>query len=573
LVSQLSGDEGGIDFQSLRIDKGESVVEAEDGKINWRDIFGWEGRFLVQNFDPSVLSAQLPGKVSADLVSIGDVRENGVVASFAVAGLNGVLRGQNISASGDIFLNETEVHTDGLTIESDTVEGVANIDRAMFSWSEQPSWEAEVHLRKFNPAVLHEDFYGAVNAVFSGAGLQGDRGVEGYVNIADISGTLRGQKLSGGGNIRFSADGYSTSGLTLKSGRSELQLEGKAGDTLGIDFSFTSPNIGEIAPDSGGWLHVDGGVTESPESPRLNITVAGKGLRYRDITAQDLRATLQAELTKEGTFNASMRGAAIEVPGKLVTNGRVDISGRLQDHEIAVSLDSDALQVKGRAKGGYEDHWQGKISQFRLQSPEIGTWQQQGVTATTIGSSIVLEPFCLANGPGNICVSGMFQAGENRQWKVNGDINGLPLNVLELLQPSLLPIHGRLKGNIRLAGDGTGATFAKISLAVPKISFATDWGDGDMSSFIVNDSLFSLDLHDGKLQTNLAARPEIGGKVAMQIAVEGVEGFSPSFLESPVEGLFELTGIDLGMVDAFSGYGIEPTGFLHTTMTLGGTVG
>ncbi|MGW8194089.1 MAG: hypothetical protein ACWGOX_07480, partial [Desulforhopalus sp.] len=31
LVSQLSGDEGGIDFQSLRIDRGESVAEAENG--------------------------------------------------------------------------------------------------------------------------------------------------------------------------------------------------------------------------------------------------------------------------------------------------------------------------------------------------------------------------------------------------------------------------------------------------------------------------------------------------------------------------------------------------------------
>ncbi len=140
LVSDLAGDFLGIEFQSLRIDYQDSSVEALGGKISWQDIFSWEGRFLFTDFDPSVVVAELQGQLTAELVSAGDVKDNGVVASFQILNLDGMLRDHNVSAVGNVFLTETEVHTDGLTIRSGEEAGLARIEKGLFSWAKEPNW-------------------------------------------------------------------------------------------------------------------------------------------------------------------------------------------------------------------------------------------------------------------------------------------------------------------------------------------------------------------------------------------------------------------------------------------------
>ncbi len=89
LQSTIVGGLWGIDFEALRIDRGNGSAVAENARISWKNIFDWQGLFHFKNFDPSAFTEKLPGMLSADFTNVGKVRDDlGVDISFEIFNLD-----------------------------------------------------------------------------------------------------------------------------------------------------------------------------------------------------------------------------------------------------------------------------------------------------------------------------------------------------------------------------------------------------------------------------------------------------------------------------------------------------
>jgi len=574
LVSDLAGDFLGIDFHSLRIDSKESSAEVEGGKIAWQDIFSWKGRFLLKNINPAIVYEEIQGQFTAELISQGDVKENGVVASFNILSMDGILRDHSVSVAGSVFLTETDVHTDGLTIRSGEVTGLAHIESGFFSWAAQPGWSGKIHLENFDPSWLYPEFPGSVNGEFETEGKQGDHGLEGFLNIKKISGTLREHDLSGGGKITLSNDTFNTTGLVLKSGLTELVVNGQAGDNLGLEFSLTSPDIGSIVPEGQGSITLKGRLSGSSNEPRVDAELQATALNYRENSLGRGQAEIHGILAGQVQLNGTLVGEKIAVAGYAIDKGSVRVEGTLAKHQVAVDGSGSLGKLTFRADGGYQTNWKGEVSLFQWHTTDYGVWAQEKKTAVTAGKDgVLLKRFCLSDGESAVCLDGDVRFDEELLWTVHGDLSSVPLKWLNRLDLLSVPVNGLISLDIAAKGNRSSVLSMKAKTQVSGADVLISVEDTEMVPLSFDSSVLTLDLSDGLLQGNVNILMRDGSQLLLNAEVEGVGGFSTSMLSLPLHGNLELKKFDLSSLGAFTGYGIEPTGWVSNSFTILGTVG
>lgn len=574
LKAQLTADWMGIFFDRLRVDSGEASAVAEGGRISWRKIFDWQGYFHFSNFDPSVFTEELRGRVTADFSSRGDVRDDyGVDVSFDVDRLEGDVRDQPIAATGNLQLTENDLRTDGLIIRSGRVEGEARLERGMISWADRVAWEAAVRLKNFDPAGLFPDFPGRINGEFSGRGSFTAAGPEGFVKVHGVSGQLRGEDLAGEGEIRLAGESLHTNGLFLRSGASELVVEGQAGDDFALDFTFSSPDIGTLLPDSAGELNVQGRLRGSPEEPLLEAALTGTGFRSGDVGFARVQAEVEAGLWPEGILKGFVNGTRMQLAGLALDHGRLDFFGTMQRLEATAAVAGEAGDARLRAKAARRETWVGQVVDFQLHSRSFGTWRQQrdaSFVATDDGFS--LEEVCIGDGHGNICGGFDLEFAETLRWQTKGSLAAVSLDWLNRLKLLKTPLQGEITADFTASGDSRRIAVARVEVALPKTAIAIT-EDEEYGTFHFLDSRLSLRMDDARLQADFSTGMNNGSRVQTTVDIPAAGDFSVPLAALPLGGRLELRDFDLAVLSAVTGYGVEPTGKVNSSFILGGTLG
>lgn len=577
LKSDLTGDLLGIDFQTLRIETKDSSVEAINGKIDWQDIFSWKGQFLFKNFDASAITEELQGRFTAELVSEGDVKENGVIASFEIVNLHGVFQDQNITVNGKVFLSETEVKTDGLTIRSGDFAGLALIERGSFSWAEELHWSGKIRLDQFDPSWLHPEFFGSVNAEVQGEGRLRDQGLEGTLNIKKLSGTLRDNELSGGGKISISGNSLQTKGLVLKSGLSELVVRGKAGDSLALTFFLSSPDIASILPETTGSILLQGSLGGTWSEPQIEAKIEGTGISYQENSLARVQAEIQTMLKGDGRLDGSLIVEKMSLDGFTVDKGGIALKGTLAEHEFTVDGAGAFGKLGLRAHGAYGvdgDEWQGVLSYLQLETLDHGVWRQEKPVTLTAGSNgVLLEELCLANKGGEVCLGGDVRLEKAISWTVHGKLISVPIQWLNRLGLITVPVNGEINAAIAANGDSRAVLSAKVESKVSDAALLMNVDETEQIPFYFDDSVLTLDLTDGLLQGNINIQMQNDSQLVLSVNVEGAGDYSAPLDSLPLGGHLDLKKFDLDLLSTFTGYGVEPSGWVNNSFTLEGTVG
>ncbi len=575
LQSSITAGLWGIDFAALRIDRGDGWVVAENAKINWKRLFDWEGLFHFKNFDPSAFFEWLPGKLNADLTSVGTVRNDlGVDVTFEIYRLDGTLREQPVSAAGKVALTENDVRTDGLVIRSGEVEGSARVEKGLFSWAEQLKWSGEIHLDNFDPAGIFPDFPGKVSGLLSGEGFLGPDGAEGFLRISDIAGNLRGNALAGSGEISLSGETIHTTGLFLQSGASQLVVQGKAGEAFALDFSISSPDIGTLLPETSGAVQLLGKLRGSFNAPLLDVELHGQGLGLGDNRFSRLEVKVHSQLGENDQLYGTFLGEKMTLAGLPLDRAQIDFSGSFKNQDVTAQAAGMFGKFQLRAKASSGNGWMGDISNVSLASSSYGNWQQQDSAAFSVGSkSVVLEDFCLVEGEGAVCVGGYMQWAEEVGWRIKSQFSGLSLGWLNRLKLLAMPVSGLFGGEIVAAGENRRVISGHAEVTLPEINFELDVEDEEFNSLHCQDTILSVALADSLLQTKLATRMKNGSRLILAASTPGANLVSMATRSLPLSGTLDLENFDMAILAAFTGYGVDPRGRVSSSFTLGGTVG
>lgn len=577
LRTGIDGDGLGLVFSSLRIDRKESSAVATNASISWAKLFSWEADLDFNNFAVDMFYPDFNGSVSSVFHSVGDVTEESLVANFKLERMNGQVADYVWSAEGSLDLIDERIFSRDLRIESDSVGGLAIVHNAELSWADKLSWKADVDLDHFDPGFLHPMAAGDINGnIKSTLEWRGDFPL-GKIGFSKLSGELRGVAITGGGEIAIASSKLSTDGLQLSIGESQLHVNGKMDDTLGLQFSFDSPDLSEIDENLLGELNMQGHVAGSKDFPEIDLDVAGSNLHTGDIQIKKLRGHLETAIGTSEIIDGSLMVQDGVIAGISVSNVDVTVSGTTFDHTLTSEITGPDGELNLTLDGTYENGWLGKLSGLSLKSTKFGDWTQLNSAPLTLSpENNSVDDFCIVNlmaGSNNSTCLSARVAGEDAHWSMNADMTSFNLDSLHNMDLGLPQINGVLGASVEANGDSKGVVLANAHVTIPKLDTLLSVTESDFVPVQLKDSTFEAHLEDQNLDFDLFFKANKGGSLDMSGQVSGIGQFGSPISTSSIEGELILDKYYLSSLAAFTGYGVEPTGWVSSSFGLGGTLG
>ncbi len=512
-----------------------------------------------------------------------------------LATLNAEISGSNSDYRGTIRAVGSYGEFDGIKLGGDFVsdqggielpsfrlqreDGIIQADDWRISWEKQLSWSGDVSLKNFNSALLHHDFPGKLSGSFSGVGHQEADFVAGYLKLHQISGVLRGSKISGGGEIGISDKTLQTRGLALKIGRSELILKGQAGDIFALNFSIFSPDIGEFLPQGSGEVDLKGSLTGDPGEPLVDVKLNATGFSYRNNRIADLETQFHFEQQNGGTLNGIVHAGKVALAGAALDEVNLELSGTLDNHQLIVALSNELGSLQGNFSGGYQESWAGELLALQLKSAEYGSWNQLNSAAVKLDSGRVnIADFCLREQRGTFCFDGGLQLDGAYPWILKSSLDSVPLDWLNRLKLVSIPLNGMIQARVTAQGDGQGVQEASLGLNSETVDLETSFIKEELGDIHFSDTLLQLDLQDQLLTGDFSTYLRTGieknrSRLELELELGNLGEFKlpqPSLI--PLDARFELHDFDLALLAVFTSSSVDLSGKVDSSLEFTGTV-
>lgn len=364
-------------------------------------------------------------------------------------------------------------------------------------WAETLSWSAEIAGRDLQPEQQWPQLPGRVAFEILGAGSAGEA-PETRLQLVSLDGSLLGQSLNGAGEVEVVGESLTVPELKLALGPNQVQASGSVDQRWALEWSMQAPRLDPLLPALTGRVAVEGELQGPRARPVLQFSVDAAQLALADNRIDSLSGGGQVDLAGSDESRVELTVSGLATGGLGLDRARLEVSGRPQQHSIALRTDGDVV-LHTRVDGSLSHdspRWNGRLEQLRLRQSIAGTWElAQPATIRVESGSVELERMCLLSRPARLCLAGTRTA----DGASNGELalSELPLTRLGPLLPAGLAVRGSL------TLDGRGALTAS---GVPSANLDLRLRDGQLALDAAEGQTLELNLRGTRLQGQLEAR-------------------------------------------------------------------
>ena len=347
-----------IEPATLSISDNETTLK---GIVNWQNEFSWSLLAQLNDFELSVLDPSLVGLVSLSAHTEGRYDDK-LQYRLEISDFVGVFEALNREVIGGLIVDGNEsglkVVSSGFTLGEGKVDIIGQVN-----WQDAVSWDTRILLHSFDPSAIEATLEGSINAEVNSHGTVSGTTVNGGIELERVSGSLAGYQLSGGGTIDYLDGNIKIKDLFLENGRNQLAVDGTIAQTLDLTFSLDGPELNRIVPVLGGTLSARGTVAGTRVYPDLALIINGDSLSYGDYSAGTLVSDITVSGERDGKIEAAIRGEAVNVSGHLIQQATAELTGSMEDHHLALSIESDHGALQLSTEGVLSDRkiWQGPV--------------------------------------------------------------------------------------------------------------------------------------------------------------------------------------------------------------------
>ncbi len=477
-------------------------------------------------------------------------------------------------------------------------------------------WKIDATANHLNPGAFFADWPGAIDFVLTTSGTQTDQGPDATLAMSKVGGSLRQKPLSGSADLHMKP-GYIVDGtLMLKSGGSQLAVEGSGGSQTDARIRFEIASLNDWLPDSGGTAK--GNVHVSGKWPQLDIDgdASGQKLAWSGVRVDSME--LVAKLK-----NLEKPAGALTLKAENITRGDVHFDtlviegdGNETSHQLKLDADGTPASLSLSISGGNEKGaWQGQLKtlklnptgrnlpDFNLEKSALMRWdgnrfelaescligkskpRKNQATETSKSTATITDAGAEAMEPGEpeasprLCINGS-SAGDG-SFAAKYQLVHLPLRLLVRLASPDSPVRlrGELGGNGEFARKAYGPISGNAHITSDKgelfysgesknalLSYSGFTIEAEMKDFSTRAQIRAALDHDGRLEGNLTLTPTEGATQSLNGKIK-LDLNSLAFLELLSTELTNTTG-KLSADYAIAGTLAEPR--LDGALTLDG---
>ncbi|MCB1800979.1 MAG: translocation/assembly module TamB domain-containing protein [Gammaproteobacteria bacterium] len=319
-------------------------------------------------------------------------------------------------------------------------------------WQDGVSWQLRLQAQGLDPGQFAAEWPGSIDAVVAVEGaLPAQGALEIDAMIEKLAGTLREYPVSADGGVSLRGGVLQARSLYLASASNRVRLDGRAGDTLDLNFTIDAPELAALYPGLAGTLKGQGIVTGQTTSPAIDAQLRGSALAFEEARV----ASMILDLDWRGEAGTGeLQLTELASGGNRLGAVTAAIDGRLDAHRVQLTADGPDGRLALGADGGLDPtrtKWQGTLQQLDATAVELGAWQLREPTAAEFAADKVrVERLCLARAQTALCLRGGWAQKEGLD--LQGDLRDFDLGTLARYLPGEAVIDGSLAARFDLAG-------------------------------------------------------------------------------------------------------------------------
>jgi autotransporter translocation and assembly factor TamB len=446
---------------------------------------------------------------------------------------------------------------DALAIESlelKSPDGVFRV-RGNVSWQPATAFDLALTAKDFNPAVLSPELPGKLSMEMHAEGkLIGDK-LQLDARIDQLSGSLRGRPLRGGGQLALADDILKVDSLHLASGVNKIALQGifgAKGKTLAIEID--TPNLQSLWPTLGGSFQGDGEMGGTWRQPSLSLQGKGKALRFAENRVERLAVDIDYKPEPEKTSKIAVSARSVKSGGLEIGKLSLDGSGSVRQHHFEAHLDSARAQLAAVLDGRLQDgQWNGRLTRLDIRRPsDAAHWQLENpwkirAQKKPEGIEWNLDSGCLKGEKSSLCLAGHYAA--NGDFKGEAHIADFPLGLFQDYFPEGLELDGLIDADVDLRRQKNKLTgqYAvslpgriRLRLPAPQKSEAIALGPGSLTGELrgeeitanVDLNLAGQDTLRARLRLNTGEPQTVSGRINASLRrLDLIKPFVPQISE------------------------------------------
>jgi translocation and assembly module TamB len=403
-----------------------------------------------------------------------------------------------------------------------------------------------VELIEVDPGEFLSELPGQVSARID-IGIEGPDAFE--LAIDEMSGTLRGQPLAGGGRVAWQAAAPRAGRLELALGDNRLTLDSSDGERWTFDACGSA--LDQLWPGLSGVLVAEGSIL--PAAAELSATATLREAGLNDITLRelDLNADLRWQEPTRADVVLTLNDLDLN-PWERVDRLELTLEGRCRSHRFGLNFNAQraSLDLAGQGewpeclRGG--DQWDAAIERLFLGETLAGNWQlDEPLRLQVKPSGTRIESACLAaagSNPGRLCLQGAQLAPADQPSSAALSLSNVPMDLVLLPLDLTVSLGSSLSGQLQTGwtlDQGLDRLAGNLSLDAGSI---VPLG-ADRSLLGVDGVRLDLTPSNGGVLVELDARFEGSSRLSGAIGIDDLR--QPA--DSTINGQLELDLPDIGV--------------------------
>jgi translocation and assembly module TamB len=438
------------------------------------------------------------------------------------------------------------------------------------------AWDLKVIARAFDPGALLAEWKGHVNLDLSTRGQIRESGPAGHLEIASLSGELRGRPLAGGGVLDFAAPSHVSGDIKLSSGRSRVAVQGRGGEGQRLDATVDLgiASLGDWLPDAQGSL--TGKFRVRGAWPKLTIAGAADGNKLGYAEARVARLHVEADVASPLDPSGKVRATAngITAAGMEFKQATVDASGNQARHRVAASVSGPQVAAAIAVAGGLDTKgWRGTLERLQVASPGVARLALRKPAAVVYESgAFSITETCLADENKALCLAANLAA--DRSLEASYSFEHVPLGLANTFAPDAMPgeLRGEVAGRGRVRRGADGQWFGDARVTSPSARLVMAGDAAGAAALGTNDLLLYENLDIGatlqglSAHATLAAALDHGGDVKASLDASELTAAAPR-----IAGKIDATMPTLAPFGAFASGVANLDGAVRAQIRIAGT--
>ena len=435
-------------------------------------------------------------------------------------------------------------------------------------WSPVASWRVLGRVADLDVAQLRPGIAGRLNFAVSAAGRGYHSQGELQASVSDLSGTLRGQHAAGHGQIERHGADWLFNDVRLQLGATRIDLDGRAGTTLDLNFALDAADLGLFRPGAHGQFSARGSVRGDLHDPTVLGVAHGRNIEWTGLQLEALEASIAFDPHGSGRVDSSLQLQGLQLADRRLDQLTLRLEGASAEHRLALDARADNLTLAVRGGAHYAGgQWLAHIASADLNNQARLHMSLESPSQLLLSAERVrLDQSCLHDEHARLCASATIDAAQR---------------VLEL-RATDLPMRAMTAGATPgTEYDGT------LSIAVDAQALAGEPWRGNLRAQLANAALHrhfpngrveTLDLGNGTVSGQISEH-ELTGELALDAGESGsmsgkirADGSESDWHDWPLTGEFGLDTHALGFISAYVPPIDRASGRATAQLTLSGSL-